>query len=64
MFDGPQLHLEIRVASEVVVEANKEIGPDIIYYDLYDRDWRCVKMTKEGWTIEQQAPILFARYNN
>ncbi|MGD1836628.1 MAG: bifunctional DNA primase/polymerase [Nitrososphaeraceae archaeon] len=34
------------------------------YYDLTDRDWKVVKITAEGWTIERKPPILFKRYSN
>lgn len=35
-----------------------------IWYDLGDSDWRALKITKEGWQIENNPPILFRRYNH
>jgi hypothetical protein len=31
---------------------------DVIYYDLNNEDWQCVKITKDGWEIIE-SPILF-----
>ena len=56
LFDGPRRYIELRTATMP--------GDDsAIYYDLTDPKWQCVKITKDGWTMEQ-APILFTRYNN
>ncbi|MFH0813442.1 MAG: hypothetical protein V2A69_11485 [Pseudomonadota bacterium] len=51
-FDGPQKKLYNRVARI----------DDAFFYDLAD-EGKAVKITKEGWTIEQ-APILFRRYSH
>jgi hypothetical protein len=37
--------------------------PFTIYYDLTKKDWSVIKITKEGWDI-QDAPIIFRRYSN
>jgi hypothetical protein len=55
LFDGPRRQIEIRMANM--------LGDDSIYYDLTNPDWQCVKITEDGWTVEQ-APVMFARYNN
>jgi len=34
------------------------------YYDLADENWRTVEISKEGWSIINDAPILFARNKN
>ena len=34
-----------------------------IYYDLANKDWQVVKITEDGWQIEQ-SPILFRRYGS
>ena len=34
------------------------------YYDLTDSNWSAVKITSQGWTIENNPPILFRRYSN
>jgi hypothetical protein len=34
-----------------------------IYYDMTNDGWQCVKITSEGWTLEDKTPIpMFARY--
>jgi hypothetical protein len=33
-----------------------------IYYDLTNRHWQAVRLTPQGWTIENNPPILFRRY--
>lgn len=56
LFEGAQRRLDVRVARFTGAQ-------DTIYYDLCDPEWQCVKLTKQGWTIEQ-APIVFARFSN
>jgi hypothetical protein len=34
-----------------------------INYDLTDKDWFVIKITKDGWDV-QYAPIIFRRYSN
>ena len=34
------------------------------YYDLTNSNWSAVKITPEGWSIENNPPILFRRYSN
>src|SRR5215813_6325649 len=33
-----------------------------LYYDLCDDKWRCVKVTKDGWTVVEKSPVRFRRY--
>ena len=33
-----------------------------IYLDMADENWRAIKITKEGWEVVEQPPILFRRY--
>lgn len=35
-----------------------------IWYDLADEKWRAVKITKEGWEVITEPPILFRRYSH
>lgn len=35
-----------------------------IYYDMSDEAWRAVKISNNGWTIENTPPILFSRYKH
>lgn len=55
-FDGIQRHLDLRVASM----PNEE---NALYYDLTNDKWECVRITKDGWSV-QAAPVLFTRYAN
>lgn len=48
-FAGPRIELQVRVASH----------EGALYYDL--GDGRAVRVTPEGWTIAQPAPIVFRR---
>jgi hypothetical protein len=35
-----------------------------IYYDLTNDKWQCVRISKEGWELEDETPIpLFSRFN-
>jgi hypothetical protein len=37
-----------------------------IYYDLTNKDWQVVKITQDGWKVEDpiNVPIMFRRYQN
>ena len=35
-----------------------------IWYDLTNSAWQAVKITKNGWTIENNSPILFKRFKH
>jgi len=35
---------------------------DAIFYDLCNEKWQAVKITKDGWDIVDNPPILFKRY--
>ena len=37
---------------------------DDIYYDLGDKDWKAIKVTKVGCSVESTPPILFTRNKN
>lgn len=37
---------------------------DGIWLDMADNNWRAIKITKEGWKIEKNPPILFKRYSH
>jgi hypothetical protein len=55
-FEGSTKKLNLRVAS--IKEESFTI-----YYDLTDKDWLVIKVTKDGWDV-QDAPIIFRRYSN
>ena len=33
-----------------------------LWYDLCDPAWRVIRVTGDGWTVEDRPPILFRRY--
>jgi hypothetical protein len=33
----------------------------VLWYDLCDPEWRAVKITKDGWSIENEPPLVFKR---
>jgi hypothetical protein len=35
-----------------------------IYYDLADENWRTVEISKEGWKVINDAPVLFIKNKN
>jgi hypothetical protein len=49
----PKVEAHLRVA---------ELGDDT-FLDLGDETGRCVRITSEGWTIEEESPVLFRRTN-
>jgi hypothetical protein len=53
--------LELRVAK---LATNENDDDYTFYYDLTNSNWSTVKITPEGWTIENNPPILFRRYAN
>jgi hypothetical protein len=56
-FDGNSKSLGIRVTTNV-----NELSFSI-YYDLTNKDWQVIKITKDGWSVED-APVIFKRYSN
>jgi hypothetical protein len=52
--EGKQHHLYNRVAQH---DKN-------IYLDLANQTWQTIKITPNGWTIENNPPILFRRYKH
>lgn len=51
--EAPCLPLSVRVADR----------EDAIWIDLGGADWKAVKVTRDGWTIEP-APVTFRRYSH
>ncbi|WP_160669678.1 hypothetical protein [Clostridium sp. C8-1-8] len=37
---------------------------DAIYYDLGDENWTFIKITENGWEVDEDGQILFIRRNN
>lgn len=52
-FDGPRYDVHVRVAEH----------DSVIYIDLGDKSWRCIKVTSEGWEIAHDVPVRFRRSN-
>ncbi len=50
-FDGPTEEVYLRVAGH---------GGDL-WIDLGTSDWRAVRVTRSGWTVESKAPVHFVR---
>jgi len=53
-YDGPEHRLWNRVAWH----------DGAIWYDLSDTEWRAVRVTRAGWTLETSPPILFRRFSH
>lgn len=57
LFDNKkEISLNTRIARDETEHA--------IWYDLTNSDWQTVKITENGWTIENNPPILFKRFNH
>ncbi|HSF51270.1 MAG TPA: bifunctional DNA primase/polymerase, partial [Nitrososphaeraceae archaeon] len=56
-FNENRKKLELRVAKAVMDDYT-------FYYDLTNSNWSTVKITSQGWSIENNPPILFRRYSN
>ena len=66
--------LEVRVAGNIDSDIDANDDDNVIYYDLTNKDWEIVKITKHGWNIEKHGffpsssssspTILFKRYRN
>lgn len=56
LFDGNEHVLTNRTALD--------IEKDEIWYDLSNQEWESVCITKEGWELVHNPPILFRRYNH
>ena len=53
--DGTEYKLYNRIA----------LGEDgSIWIDMADKDWRAIHVTKEGWQVISNPPILFRRYSH
>jgi len=48
---GPKVDVHVRFAR----------GRDAIYLDMCDDQWRAIEVTKDGWQVVQNPPVLFRR---
>ena len=53
-FAGPTHELNLRTAWY----------DNALWYDLADEKWRTIRITKEGWHIVAEPPVLFRRYGH
>ena len=60
-FDGTARNLSLRVANCSSYDVEEE--PFTIHYDLTNKDWQVIKITKDVWSVEH-APVIFKRYSN
>lgn len=51
-FEGPERRLHNRVS----------FHEGALWYDLTDERWRAVRVTRDGWQVVDNPPILFRRY--
>ncbi len=67
--------LEVRVAGNIDSDPDANDDDNVIYYDLTNKNWEIVKITKNGWKIEKHgflssssssssSTILFKRYRS
>ncbi|MGC1932636.1 MAG: hypothetical protein WA667_26990 [Candidatus Nitrosopolaris sp.] len=63
-FDGNSKELHLRVAYGVKEDetGTARTTRTTISYDLTNKEWKAIKITPEGWTIEK-ARIIFRRHN-
>ncbi len=54
LYDGDKHTLHNRVAKH----------DHAIWLDLADEEWRAVEITRDGWSVVSNAPILFRRYSH
>jgi hypothetical protein len=59
MFDGSTRTLDLRVSKDPNDDS-------VFYYDLTNQNWEVVKITRDGWSIEQSTdvPLMFRRFSN
>jgi primase-polymerase (primpol)-like protein len=52
VFDGETLPVHLRIAGD---------AGSTIYIDLGDEEWRCIRITAEGWEVLHRHPVRFRR---
>jgi hypothetical protein len=53
-FEGPEIKLQNRTAWH----------EDSLWYDLTNRNWQAIKITKNKWEIVDRPPLIFKRYSH
>ena len=55
MYDNPNpVSLSVRIAEH----------DGAFWYDLTNADWQAIKISKNGWSVENEPPILFNRFRH
>ena len=55
MYDNPTpITLSVRIAER----------DGVFWYDLTNTDWQAVKISHDGWSVENEPPILFNRFRH
>jgi hypothetical protein len=66
LFSNNKKTLDLRVSTGHFDGAAAADANSTIFYDLTNKDWQVVKITQEGWSIEEshKVPVMFRRYSN
>jgi hypothetical protein len=57
--------LYVRIASFVDTNPLADLDANTVYFDLCNRNWEIIKITRHGWSIEKNYPqVLFKRYSS
>lgn len=48
----------------VLLETRVAKTDNVLWYNLCNENWQAVKITKDGWEIDNNPPILFKRYDH
>ena len=57
--------LYVRIASFVDTNPLADLDANTVYFDLCNRNWEIIKITRHGWSIERNYPqVLFKRYSS
>jgi hypothetical protein len=55
--------LFVRAASFVDTSPQADLDSNVVYYDLCNKHWDIIKVTRHGWSVEKNYPqSLFKRY--
>jgi hypothetical protein len=56
-------NLYLRIASFIDTNPLADKDANAVYYDLCNRNWEIIKITRHGWSIEKNYPqVLFKRF--
>jgi hypothetical protein len=49
-------HLYVRIASFVDTNPQADLDANTVYFDLCNRNWEIIKITRHGWSVERNYP--------